>query len=124
MKRDLRRLTELVNVVLPQVKDEEFNLFSWKSESNCGTVACAVGHACLHPPFQKAGLSLSFYEIPYPIYNGVTGTSAVAQFFNLSAVEVEDLFFVQSYPNRKDTTKQEVMQRIKEMLATNSSSES
>lgn len=127
MKRDLSRLAELVDVVLPQIKDEEFDLTVYKGEGHCGTVACAVGHACFHPPFQKAGLALSYYDVgytPYPMFGGYTGIEAVEKFFNLTEDEVESIFFPHSYPDQNDTTKAEVMQRIRKLLATNSSSES
>jgi len=131
MERDLSRLAELVDVVLPQIKDEEFDLTVYK----CGTVACAVGHACFHPPFQEAGLALSYYDVgytPYPMvqgstgvmFQGSTGVGAVMKFFNLTEEEVDRLFFPHTYPDQVKTTKGEVMQRIRELLATNCSSES
>lgn len=129
MERDLSRLAELVDVVLPQIKDEEFDLTVYKGEGrgHCGTVACAVGHACFHPPFQKAGLALSYYDVgytPYPMFQGSTGVGAVMKFFNLTEEEVDRLFFPHTYPDQVKTTKGEVMQRIRELLATNCSSES
>jgi len=123
MERDLSRLAELVDVVLPQIKDEEFDLTAYK----CGTVACAVGHACFHPPFQEAGLALSYYDVgytPYPMFQGSTGVKAVKEFFNLTEKEVDRLFFPDTYPDQVKTTKGEVMQRIRKLLATNCSSES
>lgn len=133
MPRDLSRLAELVDVVLPQVKDAEFDLKVWKGEGACGTVACAIGHACSHLPFQKAGLALSYYSegyTPYPMFEGKTGIEAVKKFFNLTEVEVCYLFLPHCYSLRVKTTKEVVMSkevvmgRIREFLSTNGSSES
>lgn len=127
MPRDLSRLAELVDVVLPQVKDEEFDLEVWKGEGACGTVACAIGHACSHLAFQKAGLALSYYSegyTPYPMFESKTGIEAVKKFFNLTEKEVFYLFLPYSYSLKGKTTKEVVMERIKEFLSTNSSSES
>ena len=117
-ERDLNRLAELLDVVLPQVKDEEFNINVWKGKRVCGTVACAVGHACFHPPFQKAGLRLSYYDVA--MFQGYRGIYAVIKFFNLTEKEVKGLFMPQSYPDLKSTSKKEVKERIKELLETNS----
>lgn len=129
MKRDLSRLAELVDVVLPQVKDEEFDLEVWKGEGACGTVACAVGHACSHLPFQKAGLTLSYWfpkgYTPYPRFEGKTGIEAIKDFFNLTEKEVHYLFLPHSYKCViGGCAKEVVMERIREFLSTNSSSES
>lgn len=124
MKRDLSRLEELVDVVLPQVRDEEFNLQVWKGERDCGTVACAAGHACSHPPFQSAGLNIS-YKYPYPEFEGNTGIDAVMEFFNLTEKEARYMFLPHSYSCViGECAKEAVMERIREFVSTNGSSES
>jgi len=45
------RLAYLADHVLPNVKDEEFDLKAWK----CDTVACACGHAAMDPVLMKEG---------------------------------------------------------------------
>jgi hypothetical protein len=50
------RLLKLAEYLETSVKPEEFDMRYWK----CGTVACAMGHACSIPEFIEAGLYLEF----------------------------------------------------------------
>jgi len=44
----------------------KFDLTEWVNKNECGTTACAIGHAALDPLFQKRGLRL-MWEDPSPI---------------------------------------------------------
>lgn len=48
------RLEQMVTM-LRTVPKERFNIAFW----DCGTAACAVGHACLNPVFQAQGLTIA-----------------------------------------------------------------
>jgi hypothetical protein len=54
------------------------------------------------------------------MFQGYRGIYGVMKFFNLTEKEVKGLFKPQSYPDLKSTSKKEVMERIKELLETNS----
>jgi hypothetical protein len=58
MKLQRKRLRELADH-LDRIKPERFNMKEWFNKSEeCGTSACAMGHACMMKRFQKLGLHL------------------------------------------------------------------
>jgi len=90
-----------------------FHLRAW----NCGTTACAVGHACLNPVFQKQGLRFGLRH-GNPIYDEYDSWYAVERFFGLSERQATYLFYDEEYPDQgKDTTAAEVADRIESFLA-------
>lgn len=93
---------------LQTVKAESFRLDDW----TCGTVACAVGHACSIPEFQAEGLSLYAYTLrkSVPSYQDERGWAAVSGFFDLSYSDATYLFSDQHYPDR--VTPMDVADRI------------
>jgi hypothetical protein len=113
METDMNRerLQQMVTM-LRELPEEQFDLADWQ----CGTTACAVGHACLHPWFNDQGLMLLVEigdDAPSPSYQGSFGWSAVEEFFDLSAVDAEYLFYRFNYPNWGDfTTAADVADRI------------
>lgn len=121
--RNFERLTELLNV-LKSIPEENFSLDHWiqtRYSANdsteelvkCGTVACAVGWACLHKPFQDLGLRLSkdddrWSEIEvdednygikssFPVYQEKVGWGAISRFFSLDTKEATYIFAKESY---------------------------
>lgn len=88
------RLTILADH-LRTVDPEGFDLTDWR----CGTVACAVGHACTIPEFQAAGLGLSGYS-GTPEYGSLLSWAAVRVFFGLTFEQAHSLFDSGHYPDR------------------------
>src|SRR5690242_9806699 len=94
----INRLWKLTKHLM-KVKKREFNLGTWKSERECGTTACACGHACSIRSFRRAGLHL----IPAGWgdfvlrYRGFRSFDAAAEFFELSEHEAEFLFSPSRY---------------------------
>lgn len=120
MKRDLTRLAELVNEVLPNVPDEQFNIHVWYKKEGDKAIGCPVGWASFHPSFIKAGLLLKLTacgKAYYPEYKWKYGFKAVCELFNLTREEAQHLFDEEFYKLQEHTTKQEVISRIKEFLA-------
>ena len=61
-----------------------------KTIPDCGTVACAVGHACLMPEFNKMGLK--FDEDYSPVYREHEQWEAVKAFFDIDEFQSNNLF--------------------------------
>lgn len=104
------RLTTLAKH-LYTVPPETFDLGDW----SCGTVACAVGHACTMPEFQAEGLGFCACEHeearPAPEFRGSIGWSAVTCFFGLTFDESQELFAEGEY-ERIERTPAHVADRI------------
>lgn len=117
--RNFERLSELVSL-LQTIPTENFSLSRWVSSDysggdkavgeliECGTVACAIGWACLHKPFQQLGLSLKVnddHESLLPCYRNpksrfaseLWGQIAICNFFNLKPQECDYLFYADAY---------------------------
>ncbi len=81
----------------------EFNISNWfKGElrHGCGTAACALGAACLYPPFKRAGLKLRIekeWGVPCPTFKGSVELNAGEIFFGITYEEAADLFFGSRY---------------------------
>jgi len=58
--------------------------------TDCGTIACGVGWACLYPKFNREGLRVSPSDTP--TFNGLLGWPAVEKFFDLTGHEARSLF--------------------------------
>lgn len=56
---------ELLTKKLKSLRDEQFNLSVWQSD--CGTVACAIGWAATIPEFQELGLRMDHGCPVFPI---------------------------------------------------------
>lgn len=101
------------------VKPKEFDMREWE----CGTVACAVGHACRIPAIAAAGLRLKYIKDKFdgvpaaiPCFGTFTGFNAVERFFELGAQDSDYLFHGHTYPAYK-ATPIEVADRIDEMIS-------
>lgn len=124
MKKDrLLRLADKLEETGPYegeklTKDMRFNLDSW---CQCGTVACAVGHAAYDEWFRRRGLKLETYDLDYglkvPVYQEWRDDEAVEEFFDIGAHAVEQLFYAQAYPAQSGTRPKTVAKRIREFVA-------
>lgn len=104
---------------LRTVEPHGFSLKYWL----CKTTACAVGHGALNPVFNAQGLHLSgselFLKLPRPIRNlkSVQSWHAVELFFGLTTDEAMFLFNSSQYPNKDDTSLQEVIDRLSSYIS-------
>jgi hypothetical protein len=131
--------------VFPEIT--KFDLSVWRypvyREKSCGVLeqcgmsACAIGLACLHPPFRKLGLG--FANAGHPVYTPMMSNpmytptkvvgdpvfdpdatfnwEAVGRFFDIDEHSAEWLFSVCFYNKTESiTTPGEVAQRIREFL--------
>lgn len=108
---NIARLTRLTQI-LATVPPEHLDMREWK----CGTVACAVGHACADPQFNAEGLVLQLGDTIYtsdgsytPLYPALVGPEAdayfepqqgfdaVTAFFGLTLSQATKLFLAGSY---------------------------
>lgn len=84
----------------------------------CGSAACALGAAALHPRFKRQGLKLGgkggkgYFGEPVPTYNGEKGFRAGAEFFGLQYGDAEDLFT----EGRNNRTPKQVAANILRMM--------
>lgn len=106
------------------VKPEEFDMREWE----CGTVACAIGHACRIPAIAAAGLTMQYSSIAnrvtsdgspiaVPCFETFTGFNAVEQFFELGVKDSDYLFHGHTYPSISKPTPIDVANRIDELIA-------
>ncbi|MEX3914841.1 hypothetical protein AB4Y43_01150 [Paraburkholderia sp. BR10872] len=105
----VERLQRMVTM-LRGLPEEKFDITNW----DCGTAACAVGHACLNPIFNEQGLWLSD---GMPAFQGDESWWAVERFFEIDSVQSGHLFYGPDYPNGDLTTAAEVADRIEAFIA-------
>jgi hypothetical protein len=84
-------------------RPERFSLNTWA----CGTTACAVGVAGLHPWFRERGLGLVIlpgygFALVEPVYGVDIGWVAVERFFGLTRQDSPYLFSAHEYANGAD----------------------
>lgn len=118
------RLAILVMYLTDRVKDKEFDLGDWI----CGSVACALGHACLIPEFQEAGFLPSKKPIStvggktggviYPVYQGKTGLEAAVLFFAITYEQATQLFYPSGYPKGAFASRKDVIAKITQFIET------
>jgi hypothetical protein len=112
MKLQKKRLLELATYLETEVKPENFDMKFWYrktrySSTNCGTTACAFGHACMIPRFKKLGLRLnsaysSRFDMSYPSYRGEYRLCAAGKFFGLTKEQASYLFLNDSTIGPRD----------------------
>lgn len=94
-----------------------FDLRDW----DCGTTACAIGHACRDPEFQKLGLgrrALTMRKGEFePVFGKLTGWAAIDAFFGIARAEGYYLFDVNSYRDAAATPPRKVADRIRAFVA-------
>ncbi len=107
---NIERLQHLITI-LQNVKPEAFDLSAW----HCGTVACAVGHACLDPVFNRQGLKLwDAGSGLIPCYADNIRWGAVHEFFDLTYNQAQHLFSDSAY--RGAATARYVIARIESLI--------
>jgi len=116
----LRELTKLLSTI----PETNFNLDKWGRSGSlegveqqylieCGTVCCAVGWACSHPPFIEQGLHWNTCD--YPAYRNFHSWGAVEAFFDIPEEVATYLFFAGSY-SICNTRPQDVIERINDII--------
>jgi len=80
----------------------------------CGTVACAVGHACLDSWFNEQGLILDLDG--QPKFENNQSWDAVAAFFEVGIELAIFLFDHGNYEEETETTAAEVAYRIRALI--------
>lgn len=124
MNTGQRRLLKLARI-LRDVPRRSFNMASWRSD--CGTTACAIGHACADSGFKRAGLHLEkkfdmydsttvsyFPVLDIPGVGTFTDWEAVAAFFSLSQYNAKLLFL----PNGIHRTPKQVAAKLELFVRT------
>lgn len=122
---NVERLKELTNL-LTTIPETNFSLSNWvasggsnvlnidkQSLIDCGTVCCAVGWACSHPPFIEQGLHWD--ESDYPAYGESSSWSAVEAFFDIPT-EIAGYLFIEGSYHTDDATPQDVIDRINDTI--------
>lgn len=110
-----------------------FDMTQWAMRADCGTVACALGHACSIPEFAAAGLRLDWSHGPYErpsesacvrLGDGspLNGYGVAGAFFDLYIQDVYHLFSPSDYldangDQRADIHPAEVAARIRDLVA-------
>lgn len=109
----LKQLDEL----LATVPAQRFDLGDWIYDADhpCGTVACAIGHACLSPVFQAQGLNYE-KDLGRPIFVGLTSWDAVCAFFEIRSYTAERLFAADNYDIEDHRNPDAVRARIQEVI--------
>jgi len=88
----------------------KFKIDTWTS---CGTTACAIGYAAIHPWFTRRGLKLQRIGFPtIPVFQGECGGMAIRKFFDLSNRDAFYLFYRDGFYIR-DEGKRAVARRIR-----------
>lgn len=107
------RLNHLANVVLPEVKRSEFDISYW----DCGTTACAVGHAARDPVLKHEGLYVSGCPI-FPLNGPIRtlGYAAVGEFFGMDRADAIYLFSPTEYDQVTKPGPMDVAARIHQYM--------
>jgi len=110
-----KRLLKLADL-LDDLPVKEFDLGRWYyTGEGCGTVACAVGHACLSPKFP--GLVLNDYRSP-SLKKGpeMRDMCVVESYFSLTYEHAWHLFIDKAYPLGDKTRPKIVANRIRKFV--------
>jgi hypothetical protein len=93
----LQLLADKLRTVAP----EDYDQAAWVFE--CGSAACALGHACVMPEFRTLGLG---FMGRLPCYRGITGVNAGKDFFHLTHTQAMLLFDCQPEMTPKEKAAQ------------------
>lgn len=81
----------------------------------CGTAACALGSAALHPYFNRHGLALRGWSAA-PTYKSYAGYGAASQFFGIPRAQACWLFDPGEY-TQKRILPRHVAKRVREIIS-------
>lgn len=116
----IQRLKRLITV-LENLRPEQFNIRTFGRETNCGTVACAVGWGALDPELMSQGLSAEPGSIGnYIRFGGLKYNAAIQAFFDLDVWQTR-IFYRDHYcrggtwPDTPVTT-QDVIRAIEHLI--------
>ena len=120
-----KRLLKLADH-LDTVRPKAFDMRVWKSD--CGTTACALGHACDIPSFRRLGLKIEIETVIYSdglvghdqhfvMYGGNEGYDAADALFGITRSESWCLFSNQRKGEKTETPTM-VAKRIRKFVAT------
>lgn len=110
---------------LDTIRWREFDLSLWWGDrdfaNECGTVGCAMGHACQIPIFQRAGLRMwhgePYFEDPKKPWRRNFGLVAAEMLFEISSGDAYNLFMARSYRYGARTRPHTVAKRIRRLVA-------
>jgi hypothetical protein len=119
-KRGAERLTKLAEVLENFTEEkkalglEEFDISEW----HCGTAACALGTAALHPWFNRRGFRIADGMFAIPRFDSGDRTDfgiyAAASFFDITVDQGSSIFFGSAYD--PPPTAKQVATRIRALV--------
>lgn len=101
---------------LDEFEPAKFNICTYYSANECGTICCALGLATTMPEFEELGLERTHGGVP--LYEGYVALGAARLLFGLDIKEAGDLFLPYGYaasPNLP--TPKEVAAKIRRLVA-------
>lgn len=117
-----KRLLKLADY-LSELPRKKFDYGFYGEERSCGTVACALGHACLMPQFQRLGARLIpdsyIATLLWPKMKDVPGSSEYdvsEQLFGLDATDHNHLFVPGASRLGSDATPKQVAKHIRKFV--------
>lgn len=126
----LQKLHDLLGNLKTEFPHMKFDINDWsKPDDGCGTAACAVGFACIHPWFNEQGLipvgtkhdwwpALDPTIFPGYPSGALEAWVAIRAFFELDHRTAEYLFSGYRYREDVDVTPEMVQARIMEVINT------
>ena len=87
-----RKRLRILQRRLESVVEKNYAQTRYYCKDECGTSACALGHACLIPSFQRDGLVLGRKSIPKLRRTSLVGEDAAAVFFGISRDTAYSIF--------------------------------
>ena len=92
---------------LDTVDRKQFDIDVWREDTECGYVACAIGHAVGLPGF--GGLKIKTWggaaPLYFPAYKNLEGLSAVMALFDIDQYDAEQMFTEDGYERPSPTPK-------------------
>ena len=103
---------------LESIRDNEFDYNVWVMEpvNGCGTVGCALGHACFIPELQELGLYLN-HNMPTVRRSGNIKYSAAKEIFGISLNAAYELFSPIHSSVGANATRKQVANHIRNYIA-------
>lgn len=116
----VRSPAELVGMDLEDTATASGLAMEEVASHECGTVACAIGHACLDPWFNEQGLTVDLDG--QPKFENNQSWDAVAAFFEIGWELSIFLFDYTNYEEEQETSAAAVAYRIRALTASEAQS--
>lgn len=106
---------------LSELPRKLFDFGTYAEKRSCGTVGCAMGHACMMPAFKRLGAGLK--EMPnddvlWPTIGGVASPVTVGkELFGVGIDDYESLFMPHESGLGADATPKQVAKHIRKFVA-------